>query len=508
LKQTGEIKKHWVRLTKLCNNRCVFCLDSDEQDGAAVPAAVVLANLEKGIAAGCAQAVLSGGEPTLHPDFIEIISASKKMGYSWVQAITNGRMFNYAGFLDRAAAAGLDEITFSMHDTDPERMDALTRAPGGFDEAMKGLLRALAKNGLAVTVDVLWSALNAGRLKSIVASLAALGVSDFDILYPIPFGEAWPNRERIFPDIGQHKNDLLETIAFCESKGIRVWMNRVPPAALEGAERYIQKPQKLRVEVAAREEMFEALAGGVAPPCMGARCDYCHVRSFCDALSGLAASVAAAQPAPIRVTHENVSRLAIPFPFTPQTLVLETPALLGSAPVRKFLAETNAAVEVMCSELAAAAGLDAKAVSRIYVEVNNNSARELLVLGPSCLPRERATLVLRSRATLEETLEKDVRISDFANGFRDKWNSFPSMANVPPCITGAGRFVALPGIPADVFRADGGIDLDKFTGHHIELGMYAKSARCAGCKMFGPCPGLPINHVRAFGFSTIPGPVV
>ena len=53
-----ERKKHWVRLTRLCNNRCVFCLDSEEQDGTVIPTGDVILKLAKGMEEGYNQAVL------------------------------------------------------------------------------------------------------------------------------------------------------------------------------------------------------------------------------------------------------------------------------------------------------------------------------------------------------------------------------------------------------------------------------------------------------------------
>jgi MoaA/NifB/PqqE/SkfB family radical SAM enzyme len=502
-----ERKKHWVRLTRTCNNRCVFCLDSDEQDGTVIPTRDVIANLEKGIGDGCSQAVLSGGEPTLHPDFFRIISESKNMGYSWVQVITNGRMFSDAGFFEKAVSAGLDETTFSMHDIDPELMDAQTRAPGSFNETMKGLIIALAKSRLAVSVDIVLSGINAGRLKSIVAGLSALGASEFDILYPIPFGEAWINREKIFFDIGQHLTDISETIEFCEKQGIRIWMNRMPPPALEGAERFIQKPGKLHAEVAGKLDMFEDFANrGIKPPCMGTRCEYCHVRSFCGALSRLASDVGSGQPLTLRVTPENVSRLGHPFPFRPRMFILEEEALLESDTVLKLMSDKDIRAELIYSEPPASAALVREKISQIYIEINKLSARTLLERGMSCLPSERAKLILRNRLSLEETLEKDIKISGFAGAFMDRWSSLPAMVNVPPCITGMESFIALSGIPADVFNVDSSINLQRFTIHHIESGMYSRSARCAGCNKQQECPGLHVNHIRAFDFSVIPGP--
>ncbi|HPI78642.1 MAG TPA: radical SAM protein, partial [bacterium] len=154
----SENKKYWVRLTRVCNNNCLFCLDADEQNGSYEPTESILALLREGRARGFDQAVLSGGEPTLHPDFFAIVSETKKMEYRRTQTITNGRMFSYAGFAERAVAAGLDEATFSLHAGAPSAFETLTRTPGSYDEALKGFMRAAKLSGLAVSVDILLTA--------------------------------------------------------------------------------------------------------------------------------------------------------------------------------------------------------------------------------------------------------------------------------------------------------------------------------------------------------------
>ena len=129
---SSEQSRHWVRLTRVCNNRCRFCLDRPLQDGSVIPYGDILLDLERGRESGCERAVLSGGEATIHPRYHDIVRAARDMGYARVQTITNGRMFAYRQFLERALDAGLGELTFSLHGHTPALHDALTHTPGSF----------------------------------------------------------------------------------------------------------------------------------------------------------------------------------------------------------------------------------------------------------------------------------------------------------------------------------------------------------------------------------------
>src|SRR5439155_25573170 len=53
----------------------------------------------------------AGGEPTIYPQFPEIVKAAKDMGLPQVQVATNGiRLATEDGFLDKVAEAGLNTI--------------------------------------------------------------------------------------------------------------------------------------------------------------------------------------------------------------------------------------------------------------------------------------------------------------------------------------------------------------------------------------------------------------
>ena len=299
-KTASPEKKRWVRLTRACNNRCLFCLDAEAQNGAALPLAEIRADLEAGRREGCRRAVLSGGEPTLHPEFVRIVALARRLGYEHVQAITNGRRFCYPEFLRAAVKAGLKELTFSVHGATAEVHDALTGVRGSFAQALAGLANALATPGLIVSSDVVVNRLNAGSLLSVVELLYSRGVREYDLLNLIPFGDAWKNWRRLGYRPAALRGELARVFRFAEASGARVWTNRFPPELLEGEERYLQHPEKLTDEARGMRAMMEAfLQRGERQFCRGVRCRSCVMARFCRDLALLrAAGRLPAQPAP------------------------------------------------------------------------------------------------------------------------------------------------------------------------------------------------------------------
>lgn len=276
------IKKHWIRLTRSCNNRCLFCLDQEAQNDSVIPFDQVKKDLLKGRRKGAVRAVLSGGEPTLHPKLPDIIILAKKLGYSHIQVITNGRMFAYQDFLRKCLAAGLNETTFSVHGHTEKLHDELTNAPGSFRQTILALKNALMAKNLIVSVDIVINKKNIRYLKNILRFLIHLGIKEFDLLQVMPYGRAWDHHKELFYDINQEMPHLKKAFSLSLKPGLFIWTNRFPAEFLEGFEHLIQSPSKLEDEIHGRIKMFGDLIKTGAPlECAGRRCTYCFLKSFC-----------------------------------------------------------------------------------------------------------------------------------------------------------------------------------------------------------------------------------
>ncbi|MDI6759046.1 MAG: radical SAM protein, partial [Candidatus Omnitrophota bacterium] len=275
-------KRLWVRLTRVCNNQCLFCLDKEAQDGSVVPFEKVRLNLQKGRRLGIKRLVLSGGEPTLHPVFFDIITLAKNLGYEHIQVISNGRMFAYFKFLRQAVKSGISEITFSMHGHNRRLHDRQTKISGSFQQSLAGLLNALKIKSLIVSVDIVISKINVRQLADILKFFINLGVYEFDLLQVIPFGRAWDNRDILFYDIQKSIKFLNRAFILSEDPRLHIWTNRFPPLYLEGFEYLIQHPAKLYDEVGGRRGMFNRfLSKGQLMDCYGEKCAFCFLKDFC-----------------------------------------------------------------------------------------------------------------------------------------------------------------------------------------------------------------------------------
>ena len=142
-------KKHWVRAVTACNSKCLFCLDADTPRNVYLPESEVKAELLRGREElGADKVIISGGEASLHPKFVEFIRYARSIGYDRVQTVTNGYKYANLQYYRDCMDAGLGEITFSLHGHTAELHNHLTQTPGAFKRIVKAMVRALPSRDL------------------------------------------------------------------------------------------------------------------------------------------------------------------------------------------------------------------------------------------------------------------------------------------------------------------------------------------------------------------------
>ncbi|MBI5630743.1 MAG: radical SAM protein [Elusimicrobia bacterium] len=283
----GAEERHWLRLTTVCNQRCLFCLDRDAQDGGFVEWEALRREMSEARSRGLKRVVLSGGEPTIHPRFLEAVGAARELGFERIQVITNGRRFCYPDFLRKAQSLGLSEATFSLHGHTRELHERLTRTPGSFLQALAGLGNALSLPGMIVSVDVVITKLNLGALREILDFYLGLGAREFDLLRLTPTGDAWRHWGELYCDFSDPENlaSLRRALELSRRPGVRIWTNRLAPEFLEGYEDLIQPPEKLLDELRGRYSVFRRFLAGLAEPeCAGPQCRHCALEGLCSDL--------------------------------------------------------------------------------------------------------------------------------------------------------------------------------------------------------------------------------
>ncbi len=165
-----------LELTPACNNRCPGCSNGFNArqwggEGRA-SSAPLRADAWRRILAAIAPYVqrlkLTGGEPTLHPDFEAIVAEieSRRLDFT---LFTNGRWQHPAeqiAFLRRCEH--LTGLLVSLHGATAATHEAFSAAPGSFAETLANVQRAISA-GIPVAFSVVLTTHNLGELSALVA---------------------------------------------------------------------------------------------------------------------------------------------------------------------------------------------------------------------------------------------------------------------------------------------------------------------------------------------------
>jgi MoaA/NifB/PqqE/SkfB family radical SAM enzyme len=165
-----------LHVTYTCPERCVFCSE-DHRMKAYNPFPVTLGRvvriLREHAERGVEAVHLTGGEPTIHPDFVDILKVAKKLGMRTSMGTIGTGLANPA-FAERAMPY-LDDVLFSLHGPDAETHDALTRRPGSFAKLMRAVENASRKSGFRPSFNTVLTQRNLAALPDTAGLVASLG---------------------------------------------------------------------------------------------------------------------------------------------------------------------------------------------------------------------------------------------------------------------------------------------------------------------------------------------
>ncbi len=526
----ANVRKHWVRLVTACNSRCVFCLDTDTPRNMYLLEHDVHQELRRGREElNADKVILSGGEGSIHPKFIDFVRYAREIGYSRVQTVTNGYMFAKREFYLNAVEAGLGEITFSLHGHTPELHDRLTGVEGAFDRLMKGMIRARRDGRIIVNVDVCINKQNVAYIDQIVALCLSVGVNEFDLLHVIPQGAAFENRDELFYDPVEHLPRLQKVFRLNRHPNVVVWTNRFPVEFLEGLEDLIQDPHKMLDEVNGRRfQVRKYLDEGVPLECrQQERCVHCFIEPFCTtadrvierqnqaswdvwwmgAATGIG-NMPAANELPFGCRSIGLEVDDLPdvegLGVHPDVGIYVRPKrasrLVDRArvPNRLLLAlREPEQLDVVLGGTPLPAGVE------VEIELNQRTAPWLLT------QRERVRTyldVIRLHQPTYEFLKDAV-----ANDVRNLKRFFTELAlpirasGLTACLAPGTQLVEAPKVlEKKMFDPETGrIAIRELARTHVVHGYQAKSLRCRDCVVTARCEGAHINFIRDQGFAEL-----
>lgn len=140
---------------KECNYSCSFCYYINQLDEV-TEFDVIKERIDYIHSTGIKEIDLSGGESSIHKDFIKIIEYCTSLGLR-VSMLTNGSTFDDIEYLKKAKNAGLKEILFSVQGYGIDHDKAVNKS-GAFEKIVKSMNNAK-ELGLLIRINTVVTAL-------------------------------------------------------------------------------------------------------------------------------------------------------------------------------------------------------------------------------------------------------------------------------------------------------------------------------------------------------------
>ncbi|KAI7848772.1 hypothetical protein BDC45DRAFT_298691 [Circinella umbellata] len=200
-----------ISLTERCNLRCTYCMPEEgvplTSHDKLLTTDEILSLAQLFVSQGVTKIRLTGGEPTVRPDLIDIISGLNELKNNGLQSIgitTNGIALKRK--LPALYKAGLDSLNISLDTLDKHMFEIMTRRKG-FDNVLTSIQQATDLGFKSVKINsVVMRGINDNQVLNFVAFTQKNPVNVRFIEY-MPFdGNRW-NKDKLVP-----YRELLERI--------------------------------------------------------------------------------------------------------------------------------------------------------------------------------------------------------------------------------------------------------------------------------------------------------
>lgn len=218
---------HVIDITGDCNNNCLFCLYGGKRD-TNIPLSDIKKAIDNLFLNKNEPLVLSGGEPAIRDDLIQIVDYGNSKGYS-VSITSNGRMFKEKCFSEQLSKSGAKSVIICLHAATPELHDAITQSEGSFDETIYGI-RNLLDSNICVVIKIMVNKLNYKNLEDIVDYIAQNIPNVNSIVFASLniTGSASINKDRIIVRLKDSVPYIQKAIDLASARGIRSNLDMYP----------------------------------------------------------------------------------------------------------------------------------------------------------------------------------------------------------------------------------------------------------------------------------------
>jgi MoaA/NifB/PqqE/SkfB family radical SAM enzyme len=272
------------KITYRCNLNCIFCDFGDRSRQASLDVAAVAANLAHlQRQYRIAEAVVSGGEPTIAPDFLKILHYLRSQGLS-TYLHTNAVKLADHRFAELCLPL-VDRVMVGYHAHTPTLHKILCRS-GSLRDVEEGI-RNIVASGKPTRANMVLTPQIASHTAEMIAAVDALGVRRAVVTFPFAIGRSHANFAGTVPsDFGTVSAAVESAMNEASRRGIALSIQGLPWCLLGQYAQFVD-PWQDRLFVDPEHQLdqalwlFEDVIGRVYPP----PCALCQNSAVCHGVS-------------------------------------------------------------------------------------------------------------------------------------------------------------------------------------------------------------------------------
>ncbi len=226
-----------------CNNNCRFCINSNKRGLLEKTTDELVKEIYMAKKRKADIIEIIGGESTIRPDYIHLVSVAKKIGIKEVLSATNGRIFSDFSSAKKIIESGINGLIFSLHGHNAKTHDYLTQSPGSFNELIAGLENLKKLGFKKVNGNTTVVKRNMRFLPDIAELYAKHKIRNVEYIFVDPtYGGAYDNFKQLVPKISEASVFMKKAIDIGLKHGYDQWKARyVPLCYFKGYEKHISE---------------------------------------------------------------------------------------------------------------------------------------------------------------------------------------------------------------------------------------------------------------------------
>jgi len=185
-----------IKVTDRCNYRCFFCHHEGSQEATELSLEEIEFALKVFRDVGIERLKITGGEPLIREDTVDIVRKGRELGYRDISLTTNGYFLDR--YCEKLLEAGLHRIDISLHTLNPAKYVIITgTSKEAFTKVLNNIIKTAEKPFREVKINMLVTSINVEDIPELLRFCKKLGTT-LQLIEYMPIGKGVENFRKYY----------------------------------------------------------------------------------------------------------------------------------------------------------------------------------------------------------------------------------------------------------------------------------------------------------------------